>query len=156
MYSYYALKAMHYRVPRFVSMAITVAQLSQMVAGCAVNLWAYQVNNILLLLVYFFICQILCKPFSDMTSISCKTKNPLHDREISVPLWWSFVFSGIDDATVDSCFWPPSLSPYIHPCDKISERDRRSWKLSQTECLLSFFLLSLSIFEFWPFKPIVC
>ena len=44
MYSYYALKAMHYRVPRFVSMAITVAQLSQMVAGCAVNLWAYQVS----------------------------------------------------------------------------------------------------------------
>ena len=44
MYSYYALKAMNYRVPRFVSMAITVAQLSQMVGGCAVNLWAYQVS----------------------------------------------------------------------------------------------------------------
>lgn len=45
MYSYYALKAMHYRVPRFVSMAITVAQLTQMVAGCAVNLWAYQLKQ---------------------------------------------------------------------------------------------------------------
>lgn len=44
MYSYYALKAMHYRIPRFVSMAITVAQLTQMVGGCAVNLWAYQVS----------------------------------------------------------------------------------------------------------------
>ena len=44
MYSYYALKAMHYRVPRFVSMTITVAQLTQMVVGCAVILWAYQVS----------------------------------------------------------------------------------------------------------------
>jgi hypothetical protein len=48
MYSYYALKAMNYRVPRFVSMAITVAQLSQMVGGCAVNLWAYQVSGFFL------------------------------------------------------------------------------------------------------------
>ena len=46
MYSYYALKAMHYRIPRFVSMAITVAQLTQMVGGCAVNLWAYQVRPV--------------------------------------------------------------------------------------------------------------
>lgn len=45
MYSYYALKAMCVRVPRFISMAITVAQLAQMVAGCAVNLWAYQVRE---------------------------------------------------------------------------------------------------------------
>jgi len=42
MYSYYALKAMHYRVPRVVSMIITTAQLTQMVIGCAVNLWAHQ------------------------------------------------------------------------------------------------------------------
>ena len=61
MYSYYALKAMHYRVPRFVSMAITVAQLSQMVAGCAVNLWAYQVSihhqqlSFFLLLFFFWL-----------------------------------------------------------------------------------------------------
>ena len=47
MYSYYALKAMHYRVPRFVSMVITTAQLMQMVLGCAVNLWAYQVSYVL-------------------------------------------------------------------------------------------------------------
>jgi len=45
MYSYYALKAMHYRVPRFVSMVITTAQLMQMVLGCAVNLWAYQLKQ---------------------------------------------------------------------------------------------------------------
>ena len=50
MYSYYALKAMHYRVPRFISMVITAAQLAQMVAGCAVNLWAYQVSTSWLLL----------------------------------------------------------------------------------------------------------
>ena len=44
MYSYYALRAMNYRVPRYVAMIITTLQLSQMVAGCAVNLWAYQVR----------------------------------------------------------------------------------------------------------------
>jgi hypothetical protein len=52
MYSYYALKAMNYRVPRFVSMAIMVAQLSQMAGGCAVNLWAYQVSGF-----FFFLDQ---------------------------------------------------------------------------------------------------
>lgn len=45
MYSYYALKAMRYRVPQFVSMIITTAQLVQMVVGCAVNLWAYQLKQ---------------------------------------------------------------------------------------------------------------
>lgn len=45
MYSYYALRAMNYKVPRYVAMLITTLQLSQMVAGCAVNLWAYQVGH---------------------------------------------------------------------------------------------------------------
>ena len=54
MYSYYALKAMRYRVPQFVSMVITTAQLVQMVVGCAVNLWAYQVTT----------CQVKFRPFS--------------------------------------------------------------------------------------------
>lgn len=40
MYSYYALRAMRYRPPRFISMVITSMQLTQMVVGCAINLWA--------------------------------------------------------------------------------------------------------------------
>ena len=47
MYSYYALKAMRIPIPTFVSMAITLAQLLQMVAGCAVNIHAYQVRPFL-------------------------------------------------------------------------------------------------------------
>lgn len=45
MYSYYALKALRFRVPRFVAMFITTAQLAQMVMGSAVNIWAYQVKQ---------------------------------------------------------------------------------------------------------------
>lgn len=41
MYSYYALRAMGYKPPRFISMVITTMQLSQMVVGCAINIWAY-------------------------------------------------------------------------------------------------------------------
>ncbi|CAG0913599.1 unnamed protein product [Notodromas monacha] len=41
MYSYYALKALKFRVPRRVSMIITAAQLMQMVVGCYVNVFAY-------------------------------------------------------------------------------------------------------------------
>ncbi|XP_012272622.1 elongation of very long chain fatty acids protein 6 [Orussus abietinus] len=42
MYSYYALKAMRYQPPKFISMVITTLQLVQMIIGCAINLWAYQ------------------------------------------------------------------------------------------------------------------
>ncbi|XP_068244800.1 very long chain fatty acid elongase 6 isoform X2 [Palaemon carinicauda] len=45
MYSYYALKALKFRVPRWVAMGITTAQLLQMVMGAAVNIWAYQVKQ---------------------------------------------------------------------------------------------------------------
>ncbi|XP_037791753.1 elongation of very long chain fatty acids protein 6-like [Penaeus monodon] len=45
MYSYYALKALKFRVPRWISMGITTAQLAQMVMGAAVNIWAYQVKQ---------------------------------------------------------------------------------------------------------------
>ncbi|XP_076068708.1 elongation of very long chain fatty acids protein baldspot isoform X2 [Oratosquilla oratoria] len=45
MYSYYALKALRFKVPRGISMAITTAQLAQMVMGAAVNIWAYQVKQ---------------------------------------------------------------------------------------------------------------
>ncbi|XP_042209791.1 elongation of very long chain fatty acids protein 6-like isoform X1 [Homarus americanus] len=45
MYSYYALKALKFRVPRWVAMSITTAQLAQMIMGAAVNIWAYQVKQ---------------------------------------------------------------------------------------------------------------
>jgi hypothetical protein len=41
MYSYYALKALKYNPPRFISMIITALQLTQMVVGCAINIWAH-------------------------------------------------------------------------------------------------------------------
>jgi len=41
MYSYFALRAMRYRTPRFISMLITSLQLTQMIVGCYINLWAY-------------------------------------------------------------------------------------------------------------------
>lgn len=41
MYSYYALRAMGYKPPRFIPMIITSMQLTQMVVGCTINLWAY-------------------------------------------------------------------------------------------------------------------
>jgi len=45
MYSYYALKALRYRVPRVISVFITACQLSQMVVGCLVNFYAYHVKG---------------------------------------------------------------------------------------------------------------
>lgn len=41
MYSYYALRAMGYKPPRFIPMIITSMQLTQMIVGCTINLWAY-------------------------------------------------------------------------------------------------------------------
>jgi len=41
MYSYYALRAMGYKTPRFIPMIITSMQLTQMIVGCAINLWAF-------------------------------------------------------------------------------------------------------------------
>ncbi|RXG68960.1 Elongation of very long chain fatty acids protein 6 [Armadillidium vulgare] len=45
MYTYYALKALKFRVPRWIAMGITSAQLAQMIMGTAVNIWAYQVKQ---------------------------------------------------------------------------------------------------------------
>lgn len=45
MYSYYALKAMRVKVPRFISQLITTGQIIQMIAGCYVNYLAYQVKS---------------------------------------------------------------------------------------------------------------
>lgn len=41
MYSYYALRAMGYKPPRFIPMVITSMQLTQMIVGCTINLWAH-------------------------------------------------------------------------------------------------------------------
>lgn len=41
MYSYYALRAMRFNPPRFIPMLITTLQLTQMVVGCAINVWAH-------------------------------------------------------------------------------------------------------------------
>jgi hypothetical protein len=43
MYTYYALRAMGRRPPKFLAMFITTSQLAQMVVGCLVNTWAYQI-----------------------------------------------------------------------------------------------------------------
>jgi len=45
MYSYYALKAMRFRVPRGVAMFITSIQLIQMVVGCVVNYIAHAMKQ---------------------------------------------------------------------------------------------------------------
>jgi hypothetical protein len=44
MYSYYAFKAMKFRIPKFISVIITSSQISQMAAGCYVNYktWQYK------------------------------------------------------------------------------------------------------------------
>eukprot|EP00096_Caligus_rogercresseyi_P008951 TRINITY_DN2941_c0_g1_i4.p1 TRINITY_DN2941_c0_g1~~TRINITY_DN2941_c0_g1_i4.p1 ORF type:complete len:329 (+),score=65.82 TRINITY_DN2941_c0_g1_i4:280-1266(+) len=44
MYSYYAFKALKFRVPRQISMTITFLQLLQMVVGCFINIWTYQIK----------------------------------------------------------------------------------------------------------------
>ena len=41
MYSYYAARAMQYRIPKWVQITVTIFQLSQMVVGCFVNYKAY-------------------------------------------------------------------------------------------------------------------
>lgn len=41
MYSYYALRAMRFKPPRAISMVITSLQLTQMIVGCAINIWAH-------------------------------------------------------------------------------------------------------------------
>nr|UZZ64682.1 fatty acid elongase elovl6 [Platychelipus littoralis] len=45
MYSYYAFKALKFRVPRSISMVITALQLVQMVVGCLVNFWVIQMKQ---------------------------------------------------------------------------------------------------------------
>jgi elongation of very long chain fatty acids protein 6 len=42
MYSYYAFRAMKYRIPTWIQITVTIFQLSQMIVGCFVNFKAYQ------------------------------------------------------------------------------------------------------------------
>lgn len=42
MYTYYAFRALRYRVPKWIAMVITSSQLMQMVIGCIVNYMAFQ------------------------------------------------------------------------------------------------------------------
>ncbi|OWF47968.1 Elongation of very long chain fatty acids protein 6 [Mizuhopecten yessoensis] len=44
MYNYYALRAMKFHVPRFISMLITSLQLSQMICGFVLTCMAFQLN----------------------------------------------------------------------------------------------------------------
>ena len=41
MYSYYAFRAMKYRIPKWMQISITICQLLQMAVGCFVNYQAY-------------------------------------------------------------------------------------------------------------------
>lgn len=41
MYTYYAFRAMRFRIPKWISITVTIFQLSQMVVGCFVNYKAY-------------------------------------------------------------------------------------------------------------------
>jgi len=45
MYSYYALKALRFRVPKGIAMVITSMQLLQMFVGCIVTYTAFQIKN---------------------------------------------------------------------------------------------------------------
>lgn len=42
MYTYYCLRALQYRIPRIVSMTITVAQIVQMIFGLIINYISYK------------------------------------------------------------------------------------------------------------------
>jgi elongation of very long chain fatty acids protein 6 len=41
MYSYYAFRAMKFRIPKWIQVSVTIFQLSQMIVGCFVNYKAF-------------------------------------------------------------------------------------------------------------------
>nr|WPC85592.1 elongation of very long chain fatty acids protein 3/6 [Hediste diversicolor] len=45
MYTYYAFRAMRFCVPKWVSVCITTMQITQMILGTTVNVWAYDVKS---------------------------------------------------------------------------------------------------------------
>ncbi len=74
MYSYFALRAARFRVPRFLQQSITLLQLIQMIIGCIVNVIAYKYkrdgyycmtsdNNIIISLVLYITYLILFAHF---------------------------------------------------------------------------------------------
>ncbi|XP_064618044.1 very long chain fatty acid elongase 6-like [Liolophura sinensis] len=45
MYSYYTLRALKFNVPSYVNIFITAMQLTQMICGCAINVWIFQIKG---------------------------------------------------------------------------------------------------------------
>ncbi|CAF1268578.1 unnamed protein product [Didymodactylos carnosus] len=45
MYTYYALRALRFKIPRYVSMVITLLQLLQMIIGCYINLKIWDIKK---------------------------------------------------------------------------------------------------------------
>jgi elongation of very long chain fatty acids protein 6 len=45
MYTYYALRAMRVKIPKGVNIFITAMQLAQMIIGCALIIWIYQIKK---------------------------------------------------------------------------------------------------------------
>jgi len=45
MYTYYALKAMRFNIPRWVNVVITTMQLTQMIIACSINFWTYNIKR---------------------------------------------------------------------------------------------------------------
>lgn len=45
MYTYYAFRAMRFSIPKWVSICITTMQITQMILGTTVNVWAYDVKS---------------------------------------------------------------------------------------------------------------
>jgi elongation of very long chain fatty acids protein 6 len=96
MYSYYAFRAMKFRIPKWIQVTVTIFQLSQMVVGCFVNYKAYvykqngvtcQVaySNIFwsfvmyaayfgLFLHFFFVSYLTKKPMTDESKMELKKK----------------------------------------------------------------------------------
>ncbi|BFZ17931.1 hypothetical protein BsWGS_20970 [Bradybaena similaris] len=45
MYTYYALRALQFHMPKYVNMIITTLQLTQMIIGVLINIWIYQIKG---------------------------------------------------------------------------------------------------------------
>ena len=45
MYTYYAFRALQFRIPKWVNIVITTMQITQMVVGTTVNLWTYNIKK---------------------------------------------------------------------------------------------------------------
>ncbi|XP_076623232.1 very long chain fatty acid elongase 6 [Colletes latitarsis] len=89
MYSYYALKAMRYRPPKWIAMLITLLQIAQMVTGCFINIRTYQyletgqtdchvsrMNVKISLLIYSSYFILFAKFFHDSYLVSKSSKKP--------------------------------------------------------------------------------